>query len=1094
MKILKKVRLINWHRFPNETIEIGRAVLLSGENGAGKSTILDAIQFVITCSKANFNKAAHEKGKRNLNSYIRCKTGQETHPYERTGELSAHIALEFYDEAKKQSFIIGVVMDSQSEEKEPNTAWYLMENRTLTDDLFFNGRQIKGIQSFRASNKGIKKWAVTISEAKAMILSRFGRLNEKFFSLVPKAMAFKPIRDIKDFVYSYVLDEREVNIDTLRENVRSYQELERMLEDVRVRISELEVICAKEKEAERYINLDKSYEYYIARAEQDELEYKAEQLQTAIQNSKQKIEELKYKLESQETLRQSKEDMKNALISELGSNSEYQALREIERKSEELEKTVKRDKQDTEELKGSIKEAVQIGSRLLKAVEAENAVNEDGQDAFAAYLDTIKGIDKAEYLSDASAGAELAAEYKKKVLGKAHIAAAEVSIEEKTKKNEMIELRHRIDELKSHRFIYPKGVNELRQRVQDELIKLGKRSEARVLCELLDIVDPSWQNAAEGYLNTQRFYIIVEPEDFDVAVSVYDRLREAKKVYGAGLVNTAKLEEYDEVPEGSLAEAVSSKNIWARRYINMVLGKVHCCSNYRELKKYPTAITRQCMRYQNHVVSAIKPEVYETPYIGAEAIKRQLISAEEKMRSLEEECRNLSDRINILKEIIELSDASADIAVKNKLRFLEQLRLHENELKECREQIKRLRKNETLIQKQLQLDELTAELKRINAETEKIYEDRGKALGAVEHNERELEGLRQRIMLQTEYTKTLSEKIWQEYGSDVDVEAEYLKLRKDREPFKLKEIYDRQRKANQTLREKTEAEMSKAMQAYKSAHDFGAADSMLGFPEFAAEYDKLKNSKLLEYEDKVYRARNAAEEEFREQFLSKLQENIRQARQDFKELNRALSEISFAREHYEFLYEPKSSMKKYYTMIMDDMNIGGNESVFSAAFTNEHKEVIDELFSKLALNDDDDTDKLLEQYTDYRSYMDYDIRIVLPDGNYMLYSKVSAEKSGGETQSPFYITVAASFIQLYKGCIGGDAVGLMMMDEAFNNMDDERMGSVLEFLTNPELHLQLIIAAPPGKIQDIGKYTDKILLAMPDGKFSFIEDFTNEAI
>ena len=71
MKILMRMRLINWHRFQDETIEFGRSVLLSGENGAGKSTLLDAIQYVITCSKAHFNKAAHEKGKRNLNSYIR---------------------------------------------------------------------------------------------------------------------------------------------------------------------------------------------------------------------------------------------------------------------------------------------------------------------------------------------------------------------------------------------------------------------------------------------------------------------------------------------------------------------------------------------------------------------------------------------------------------------------------------------------------------------------------------------------------------------------------------------------------------------------------------------------------------------------------------------------------------------------------------------------------------------------------------------------------------------------------------------------------------------------------------------------------------
>lgn len=56
-----------------------------------------------------------------------------------------------------------------------------------------------------------------------MIKQRFGRIEDKFFQLIPKALAFKPIDDIKDFVYSYVLDEKEVNIDHLRENVRSYQ-------------------------------------------------------------------------------------------------------------------------------------------------------------------------------------------------------------------------------------------------------------------------------------------------------------------------------------------------------------------------------------------------------------------------------------------------------------------------------------------------------------------------------------------------------------------------------------------------------------------------------------------------------------------------------------------------------------------------------------------------------------------------------------------------------------------------------------------------------------------------------------------------------
>ena len=245
MKSMTRVRLINWHRFENETIEFAESVLLSGENGAGKSTILDAIQFVLTCTTANFNKAAHEKGDRTLGSYVRCKTGKEDRPYERSGNISAHIALEFFDEEKSQYFITGAVMDSSNEEKEPAVRWYIAENRELDDDLFFSGNKVKSISQFLSTNKGIRE-DKTRTGARKMIANRFGRLDEKkFCSLIPKALAFRPIHNIKEFVYTYVLDEKKVNIDALRENVRTFQEFERMLRDVRRRIEELEEIRAR---------------------------------------------------------------------------------------------------------------------------------------------------------------------------------------------------------------------------------------------------------------------------------------------------------------------------------------------------------------------------------------------------------------------------------------------------------------------------------------------------------------------------------------------------------------------------------------------------------------------------------------------------------------------------------------------------------------------------------------------------------------------------------------------------------------------------------------------------------------------------------
>ena len=60
------------------------------------------------------------------------------------------------------------------------------------------------------------------------------------------------------------------------------------------------------------------------------------------------------------------------------------------------------------------------------------------------------------------------------------------------------------------------------------------------------------------------------------------------------------------------------------------------------------------------------------------------------------------------------------------------------------------------------------------------------------------------------------------------------------------------------------------------------------------------NSELLNYEEKVRKAKLSAEEEFREQFLSKLQENMKQAQGEFKELNKALKDSPSAMKDMNF--------------------------------------------------------------------------------------------------------------------------------------------------------------------------------------------------
>lgn len=1077
MKKLTRMRLINWHRFTNCTIDFGSSTLISGENGAGKSTLLDAIQFVVTCSANAFNKAAHENGKRKLTGYIRCKTGRESKPYERTGQLSAHVALEFYEESRKRYFIIGAVVDSASEGQE-TTVRYLIDNQKLSDEMFIHDRHIRSITEFRAANKGINQWCKTSGEAKKMIQGKLGRIEDKFFKLIPKALAFKPIDDIKDFVYSYVLDEKEVNIDILRENVRTYQDLERTLESVKKRMQKLELIEKYHDDVLDCEKKDQMYEFFLQQAQLDITKENIQESQSQIQSEEYRLKQITEILEQLKSEWENKQEMETNLRVELKQNKDFLALEEQEKEKGRLEAEAQSCMEEKKDLMRSVRKASDNVAKLLKIPDVDSCIRE--------YSEALKQIERYSDIIEIKELTSQVIEYKKSMYDKIHRKMAEIQVQINSHQTERDEINRKIEKLEKKRLTYPNGVERLAFAVKEDFAQIGRKSEPRVLCELLEIKDEQWRNAVEGYLNTQRFYILVEPESFDIALGTYDRMRREKKISGVGLINTQNMEQYEEAPEGSLASVVTSKNKYARRYVNMVLGKVTLCDRYEDLKKYPVSITRECMRYQNRVASAIKPEIFNVPFIGSHALKVQLRLAKQKRDQLSDIISELETRLKAMTSVVTLLSTDADVDIKYRLDVITHLHTIQTGIKKCEDNIKTLKKNATLIQKQVQLGALQKLLREIQTDIEK----NNRKLGTVQEKKREKElqlaqFMDEQVRLQKQVTDLLE--------AAGDVQSDWIKeyetqtTQKSYEQFR--DNFDRRRKANATIRNSAEDKMIDIMITYKTEHDFGAAPSMEGYPEFASVYERLRTSELLDYEEKVQSARISAEEEFREQFLAKLQENMKQAQSEFKELNKALKDITFSNEQYEFTYMPSGAYRSYYDMIMDDFNVIQGESIFSGIFHETHKEVIDELFERLALNNEKSS-KILAEFTDYRTYMDYDIKIIHSDGTFSYYSKVCEEKSGGETQTPFYVTVAASFVQMYTNNIGGEAAGLVMFDEAFNNMDDERIGGVLEFMNR--LPLQLIIAAPPDKIQYIGPAMEETLLVMTDDKISFVEKYCHE--
>lgn len=1057
---------------------------MSGENGAGKSTLLDAIQFVIICSTGYFNKAAHENGKRKLTGYIRCKTGKENQPYERTGEISAHVALEFYEESKDKYFIIGAVVDSASEGQE-TTVRYLMENTRLSDDLFLYGNQVKSIAEFRGSNIDIRQWCKTNVEARKMVTARLGRIEDKFFRLIPKALAFKPIDDIKDFVYSYVLDEKEVNIEVLRENVRTYQDMERTLDNVKKRMKKLEKIQELHQRLQERMERDQMYEYFLKRSDLDLVKGKIRSIDAAKKNEEVRLEQAKVQLEMLQKERAEKQEIATNLRVELRHNQEFVALEE---EKKELERQLEKRRnalQDESELKKSVAKAAKDSERLLMGVKDAGGDSQKLISCVREYRTQLQKLDSEANVAALKSLTDDVIHCKQKYFAGLQGELAKLQIQLKQNHAEREKLNKKISKLKRKKLTYPSGVELLTETIQEEFASLGREIQPGVLCEMLEIQDEEWRNAVEGYLNTQRFYVLVEPENFDIALGIYDRLRKEKKVYGVGLINTRDLENYDTAPAGTLASVVTSQNQYARQYSNMILGKVQMCERYEDLKKYPISITKGCMRYQNRVAGAIKPEVFRVPFIGKNAFTVQLVQAEEEYQKMNELLENQEKQLAGMNEILGLLSTDSDVDIKYRLDVLHTLGTVDRAIAKCQENIQKLKENSTLIEKQIQLEELEKVLRgldaSVNSDTEKIGGIRTRIQDLI---------TRKQAFLENEMTEKGKVFSLGEAAGDVlnSWNQEYEEALGKRPVEQFQNEYLGKRRNNSDRWEKIKDQMINAMVEYKTEHDFGAAASLEGFSEFQAVYDRLKNSELLDYEEKVQSARHAAETEFQEQFLAKLQENMKLAQGEFKELNKALKGIDFSSERYEFQFMPSKKYRSYYEMIMDDFNVIQGESLFSGMFHEAHKDVIEELFERLSVGGENST-QTLEEFTDYRTYMDYDIKIIHDDGTYSYYSKVCEEKSGGETQTPFYVTVAASFVQLYSNNIGGEAAGLVLFDEAFNNMDDERIGGVLEFLRR--LPLQLIIAAPPDKIQYIGPAMDEIMLVMTDQKRSYVEEYHN---
>ena len=280
MKTLTQIRLLNWHLFENTTIDCTGSTYFIGINGAGKSTILDAVQFALVGGQRDvrFNQAALAGGKRTLASYVRGELGTEGQRFLR-GDATGVVALEFRN-PDGTFFAHGAVIDAFEDGRNPDVAYFIVHNARLNDRWFFQADSAGRLFDTRAFKRHLEHFALPptaraqvftrLEDYRVHLLNRLGQLKDSFPAKIVKGLAFSPLTDIRSFVHNYLLDENLVDVKTLQAQLETLRHFESLAADVRERIEALNHIdeLDKERTANRRRKITNGY---IARRSQGEV-------------------------------------------------------------------------------------------------------------------------------------------------------------------------------------------------------------------------------------------------------------------------------------------------------------------------------------------------------------------------------------------------------------------------------------------------------------------------------------------------------------------------------------------------------------------------------------------------------------------------------------------------------------------------------------------------------------------------------------------------------------------------------------------------------------------------------------------------------
>ena len=1065
-KTATKLLLIQWSRFQNVQIRLNGSILFTGVNGSGKSTILDAMTYLLT-GNTQFNKAAKDRD-RTVKGYVRGDTKSNgSMRYLRQGQIVSYVAMEFWSPADQENMVIGVCIESPDEVSTPVSSWFICRNATIEDINFatVDGKQLYVTPKSLLQLKGnrIKSDQFMGKERGTEQIVRALGLRcdvTKYRSKLVKMMAFNPENNIDQFIAECVLEPGKVNsLKELRQQREQFEHIKKIYEDLRDGKAKLEEVERKTQEYEnKRRNLDiremllKYQNLREKQKEKEDIEFRLkalEQKKAALEAQKENAQELFEEARKRLTIAESNDAFQGMQTSIQNLESQVNLLNlQIRQEEEQVARLLRFQKALQTEVSWILDEVWEDDKKYLLHIAEEGYSTEKKRKGLIAFLGlverkrTVQGTDKVHLEDDIH-----------------------------SLRQELADLEKKMKLLESNRVIFPEEVMQARQIITEEFKKRGIAVDVRIFAELVQTIkDISWRKAIETFLGRKRFYIIVDGQYCHEAM----RILQEKKLYAVNVVITDKLPD-SEVTKGSAAEQLVIPNIYARRYANYLLNGIHLCEDLEELHEYPGGgLMKNGMLAKSYAVSCMNMKRTQI-CLGQDAIVYQKKAIQEQKTSVQTSCCEKEEMLAKLKERIKSLDSVESRLENYQLEAPDLFAENSRKKRQHEENIRQIKENPDF----LAVLQEQQEAKRAFEETDR---KRNEIIGSCKVTENAQENERERqkniageiYRCQKEYDEIrlahleLEEPMLAEYERAFSKRGE-VKVITDKTVLNLRNELEICIRAMENV----QLEYCKISEIDINKRGIGA------IPFYREEYRNIANVKIEDAHSRLTEQAKKLESAFMNDFVAEINEMIGEARREIEAINRELKQIPFGQDTYRFKMEEKADRMLFFRICRKLENYMNSPEVYmnSNRDDEEMEQDIREFMNRI-LNEEDE-----EEYIDYRKYFTYDMEITSRQGEEEItadLSKKQGSASNGEKQTPYFIILAASLLQCYprRNC----CARLAFIDEAFSALSRERIEQMVKYLE--ENDFQVIYAAPPEKINSIGQFIQSTVSLVTTGRYT----------